>query len=285
MVQPVKPLLAAVLLLLTPSWAWAGATVWVPNGASSAPADSAREPLDPASKSRYPAWNAIDGDPKTTFVVVKGEALRLDLGGRPKIHHIELVPGYAKDPKVWAQNRRATKVRVRTQLDGTARAWKTVTFDPPQTLGPDLPWQSITLEPALPADTIEIEVLESSAGPKTTSKDICISEIILLTRDNQPPFAPTYVFSVPLSDDRLAMPFERFRLQGPRCLGLEHDNTGGAKTVFVGACRVSGPKLQLNGKLEIRDSVETEVRPLKASYPFRRVNPRVVLVGGYVYSR
>lgn len=275
----------AALALCLPTTAWAGATVWVPNGATSAKADGPGEPIGPDSPNKYPPWNAIDGDPKTTFVVVKGEALRVRLGGTPKIHHVELVAGYAKNDKVWQQNRRPTKVRVRTKLKSETRPWKTVTYDPPETLPKNVPWWSISLEPAVAADTIEIEVLDSEAGKKNRYEDICLSEIVLLTSENQPTPKDTYRFDVPLSDDRDAMPFERFRLDGDTCKDLEHDNTGGALSVFVGECRVKKSKMSLDGVLEIREPDDVEKQPMKKRFSFRRVNRRLVLVGGFFYSR
>ncbi len=217
-------------------------------------------------------------------MTVKGEALRLHLGGVTKVHHVELVPGYAKNDKVWRQNRRPTKVRVRTKLDGDASPWRVVTHDPPETLGKDTPWWSISLEPAVDADMIEIEVLESEAGKGNRSKDVCISEVILLTKRDAPE-ADVYTFNLPLSDDRLAMPFERFRLDGETCRDVEHDNTGGAHTVFVGKCRLARGKMEFDGRLEVREPDGVEKKPFKKTYPVRRVNRRVLVVGGYVYTR
>lgn len=114
---------------------------------------------------------------------------------------------------------------------------------------------------------------------------MCISEVVLLTKDESPPRRDTYTFDVPLSDDRLAMPFERLRLTKGHCKDLEHDNTGGALTKFVGACRVVKDELRLDGRLEIHEPMSpVETEPLKATYTFRRVNRRVMLIDGYVYS-
>lgn len=274
----------ALALLLLPAPAWAGATVWSPKRIASGPVGHTFEPT--ADLGRYPAENAIDGDPKTTFVVKKGEVLRIDLGGKPRLHHLELIPGYAKNDKVWRANRRVTKVRARTWLDGEARPWKIGELDPPDALPKgDPPWLGVDFGRELPADTIELEVLESEGSKGKGSDDICISEIVLLTFDDQPPQATAYTYDTQRSNDRDALPFERFSLDGARCKDLQHGNTGGALTVFVGDCRIRDGKLRLEGALEVREPDGVERTPIDRAFSFRRVNDRIVIVDGHVFSR
>lgn len=282
-------MLWTVPLLAVPSVAWAGATVWVPVGVEVVARSAPDVPEDPAVRARYPAWNAIDGDPATTFVVPAGKVLRLELGGQPRVHRVELVPGYAKSAQTWHNNRRITRARARTLRGTQATPWVTVDLDPPDRLAPgEPPWLGLDLEP-LAADVVELEVLASEAG--ATSSDVCLSEVVLLSRDDQPPPPTVYRASEAHRD---ALPFERLELMGTRrgprlvdrtCARLEHDLTGGAQQVFVGRCTVSARELRLAGVLEVRAPPQVTRTPLNRAYAFQRVNARVVLVDGRPFTR
>ncbi|MEQ9498039.1 MAG: hypothetical protein RIT81_14305 [Deltaproteobacteria bacterium] len=273
-----------LLVLLVPNVAWAGASVWVPVRAAVVKAGSAITP--DVEETKYGAENAIDDDPTTTFVVEKGHVLRIELGGTPRLHYVELVPGYAKNDKVWRRNRRVTKVRARTFLKGEARPWKTAEIDPPDERPKALVWLGVDLGREVRADAIEIEVLDSEASKvKGRSDDICISDVRLLTFDDEAPSRGAYVYDYRRSPDRMSLPFERFELEGGRCSGHEHENTGGALTTFVGSCSVSMGRMTMKGKLEIEEPGEVSRRPFDGTFSFRRINARLVQVDGHFFRR
>jgi len=273
-----------LLVLVAPNVAWAGATVWTPVRAASQPAGRAISPA--ASESKYGAENAIDGDPSTTFVVEAGKVLRIDLGGTPRLHYLELIPGYAKNDTVWRQNRRVTKVRARTLLKGEARPWKTVELDPPDERPESPVWLGVDLGREVKADAVEIEVLGAeSSKVRGRSEDICISEVRLLTFDDQKPASGAYAYDAQRSPDRMALPFERLRIDGGKCSDHEHDNTGGALTKFVGACTIAKGRMRMKGELQIHEPPEVSREPFRASYAFRRINDRIVMVDGHFFYR
>lgn len=274
----------AWLVLLVPNVALAGASVWIPVRAASV---KAGQPITPdVDDGKYGAENAIDGDPSTTFVVEKGRVLRIELGGTPRLHYVELVPGYAKNDKVWRRNRRVTKVRARTLLKGEARPWKTAEIDPPDERPKSLAWLGVALGREVRADAIEIEVLDSEASKvKGRSDDICISDVRLLTFDDEAPARGRFVYDDRRSPDRMELPFERFEIEGGRCFGHEHDNTGGALTKFVGSCTVSKGRMTMKGELEIREPEEVSKEPFTGTFSFRRINARLVQVDGHFFRR
>lgn len=276
--------LLTLLALLAPNIAFAGATVWTPVRAASQPAGRAISP--DGSEAKYGAENAIDGDLATTFVVEAGEVLRIDLGGTPRLHYLELVPGYAKNDRVWRRNRRVTKVRARTLLKGEARPWKIVAFDPPDERPSTPVWLGVDLGRDVKADAVEIEVLDSERSKvKGRSEDVCISEVRLLTFDDQEPASGAFSYDEQRSPDRMALPFERFGVDGRDCFGHEHDNTGGALTKFVGSCRIAKGRMHMKGELQVREPQDVSREPFEATYPFRRINDRVVMVDGHFFRR
>ncbi len=273
-----------LLALFTPNVAFAGASIWVPVRAASVKAGAAITPE--VSDTKYGAENAIDDDPTTTFVVKKGRVLRIELGGTPRLHYVELVPGYAKNDEVWRRNRRVTKVRARTLLLGQARPWKTAEIDPPDERPKSLVWLGVELGREVRADAIEIEVLDSEASKgKRSSDDICISDVRLLTFDDEARTRGAFVYDDRRSPDRMELPFERFELDGSRCFGHEHDNTGGALTKFVGSCSVAKGRMTMKGRLEIREPEDVSEEPFTRTFSFRRINRRVVQVDGHFFRR